>query len=290
MFRYVASPLSRQWGRGRMAAEGERSLGLARDSPPASMGPRPDGRGRVCPGGPTRASESRQWGRGRMAAEGANAAATAVHRRASMGPRPDGRGRRHAVGKGAAPVGRQWGRGRMAAEGPPLALSPLCLGVASMGPRPDGRGRVVDQHHLVVGPVASMGPRPDGRGRAYTTEPEKRVAPRQWGRGRMAAEGPLQRAICPVPRTIAHDRQRHALYTKHLFPWAPAGYSALLPHCERPARRAPCRGRSHAPDRPHITNDGLRPPVGSAAPIVSTRPGPVPYEGPVSTTSTRSSA
>lgn len=65
----------------------------------------------------------------------------------------------------------------------------------------------------------------------------------------------------------------------------PTAPPPLLASRERPAPGAPCRARSRA----HTTNDGSLPPVGRAAPIVSMRPGPVPYDGPVSTTSMRSS-
>ena len=112
------TPRALQWGRGRMAAEGcaQRAKGGRRKN--ASMGPRPDGRGR-------------------LAVPPARRAAGA----ASMGPRPDGRGRlalglhlgRKPLGFNGAAAGwprkvaaalgllfrrlLQWGRGRMAAEG-----------------------------------------------------------------------------------------------------------------------------------------------------------------------------
>ena len=86
----------RQWGRGRMAAEGVRT---SQD---------------------LYAALERQWGRGRMAAEGARHVRNArAVRAASMGPRPDGRGRLTLLGREEArkEQERQWGRGRMAAEG-----------------------------------------------------------------------------------------------------------------------------------------------------------------------------
>ena len=157
----------RQWGRGRMAAEGvdkSRCISLAcrcvngaaagwprkgamPGSPPppnsASMGPRPDGRGRAGPQLAGAEPPRRQWGRGRMAAEGLRPAEFSPLRRR-----------------------RQWGRGRMAAEG--SAIPMICLSniPASMGPRPDGRGRTLCALGAHSHFSASMGPRPDGRGRS----------------------------------------------------------------------------------------------------------------------------
>ena len=181
-----------------------------------SMGPRPDGRGREV------------YIRGGARAWTVNGAAAGWPRKAtalpcpspplgpSMGPRPDGRGRRR---RPRAPCGtprRQWGRGRMAAEGPrPPRLAPRPnapsmgprpdgrgrLGVPvlapfgdvlpSMGPRPDGRGRAREVCRALCGRLPSMGPRPDGRGRAAHRADGARRPCRQWGRGRMAAEGSL---------------------------------------------------------------------------------------------------
>ena len=133
---------SRQWGRDRMAAEGANVAQTRRRIVPASMGPRPDGRGRFDHRFKLLIDLTRQWGRDRMAAEGwvggdddcsfcrVNGAATGWPRKdvlwrhgpakellASMGPRPDGRGRLFG-GSGANRQGvRQWGRDRMAAEG-----------------------------------------------------------------------------------------------------------------------------------------------------------------------------
>ena len=110
---------TRQWGRDRMAAEGRRGGGRRRCRLTASMGPRPDGRGRSRRAISRSACASRrQWGRDRMAAEGLAPARTVlVAAPASMGPRPDGRGRFVCT-----------------------VLVQYAL-VASMGPRPDGRGR-----------------------------------------------------------------------------------------------------------------------------------------------------
>ena len=199
------------------AAAGWPRKGLAcrprRSGARASMGPRPDGRGRrpdrpavrgrarrvngAAAGWPRKVlpiAEAlrpgwRQWGRGRMAAEGAgqgdlgagvprvNGAAAGWPRkgligrrrlavfRASMGPRPDGRGR------GAA------------------RIHGVYEYTASMGPRPDGRGRTSSVNFNSSAAAASMGPRPDGRGRSGTTGGQTATLQRQWGRGRMAAEG-----------------------------------------------------------------------------------------------------
>ena len=157
-----------QWGRGRMAAEGN-SLSSRRPEswcrfngaaagwprkavfmagPPrgvliASMRPRPDGRGRRRP--------RREAGRGRLA---------------SMAPRPDGRGRlraRERTGAGARGFN----------------------GAAAGWPRKDVKPHVL----CVILIRASMGPRPDGRGRIYPLFVGIVMFPLQWGRGRMAAEG-----------------------------------------------------------------------------------------------------
>ena len=183
-----------QWGRGRMAAEGAAHDGLCR---------------RV---------ELLQWGRGRMAAEG----------RKVMGATEEnpvlqwGRGRMAAEGtlNGPAPKGAgslQWGRGRMAAEGVESSPHARYIVVASMGPRPDGRGRTARRARSAArrrfngaaagwprkverGPFAvadwqcaSMGPRPDGRGRILQIQARADASLLQWGRGRMAAEGPSVR-------------------------------------------------------------------------------------------------
>ena len=145
---------------------------------PASMGPRPDGRGRlersatcrlgtVCVNGaatgwPRKAAQQnpaytagklRQWGRDRMAAEG-NIGSTL---NARLDKRQWGRDRmaaegRHALGFQRRAWQRQWGRDRMAAEG------------AHSSPRPAAGGR------------------------------------RQWGRDRMAAEGFRNEYRVGIPR------------------------------------------------------------------------------------------
>ena len=107
-----------QWGRGRMAAEGTSGTGRGQEGGDASMGPRPDGRGRSMTGhGRTYASKC------------FNGAAAGWPRKvAKQGP------------FAAVPPGLQWGRGRMAAEGCGIRRG-LRRHDASMGPRPDGRGR-----------------------------------------------------------------------------------------------------------------------------------------------------
>ena len=161
----ASSTMMRQWGRGRMAAEGclacrprsrrsgvngaaagwPRKAGRSSDDDQpllASMGPRPDGRGRAsrsatalshfacvngaAAGWPRKAQPS-QRGAARL--------------NASMGPRPDGRGREFAADHAGDHEG------------------------ASMGPRPDGRGRATAGQQVSAVRRASMGPRPDGRGR-----------------------------------------------------------------------------------------------------------------------------
>ena len=103
-----------QWGRGRMAAEGRGGGATACSGSRASMGPRPDGRGR---------------GRG--------IPPSPSHPRASMGPRPDGRGRPIQQVIADAENELQWGRGRMAAEG-----WAFILGAASFHLLQWGRGRM----------------------------------------------------------------------------------------------------------------------------------------------------
>ena len=191
----------RQWGRGRMAAEGRHPGEVCVPAGP-SMGPRPDGRGR--PSFPL----LRQ-----------------IRIVPSVGPRPDGRGRlyqRHAGRQTHVPsMGpRPDGRGRSGGLlGPDFALRPVngaaagwprkdppadrcaCCRLPSMGPRPDGRGRVWYTWRRPPGHHPSMGPRPDGRGRLNMREAANGTAvSRQWGRGRMAAEGR------PAPSTRASDR------------------------------------------------------------------------------------
>ena len=132
--------LGRQWGRGQTAAE----RGAAQEDPDcrqgASMGPRPDGRGKHLANERPPHVRWRQWGRGQTAAESVAGPRPRVRPVASMGPRPDGRGKsarpkdplrrcrgvngaaarrpRKACGRVGPLVGqrRQWGRGQTAAE------------------------------------------------------------------------------------------------------------------------------------------------------------------------------
>ena len=184
---------------------------------PASMGPRPDGRGRrdgmgIGPAGglasmgprPDGRGRCRVWGRCCATKRGVNGAAAGWPRKglcvapaaidldpASMGPRPDGRGRMTIDFNTRPSLSRQWGRGRMAAEGRVPRRPADRVYQASMGPRPDGRGRRNGRVEHRSDLFASMGPRPDGRGRMMPGEWTHPHATRQWGRGRMAAEGAL---------------------------------------------------------------------------------------------------
>ena len=247
-----------QWGRGRMAAEGNRK---AQSPPPphcfngaaagwprkecsrgphlashtsfngaaagwprkvcdhgrpargrsASMGPRPDGRGRP-PAPPLLASilmasmGPRPDGRGRLFLCRAVRRALA----ASMGPRPDGRGRRGAGAMTFEDASLQWGRGRMAAEGGAGRHGGDGDRLASMGPRPDGRGRRAATSLQAAGLVASMGPRPDGRGRGIPQPWIAHPHQLQWGRGRMAAEGLRRNVIKRAPQRLQWGRGRMA--------------------------------------------------------------------------------
>ena len=178
----------RQWGRGQTAAERSRpplntgsvccvngaaarrprkdlACRLARLAACASMGPRPDGRGKPARRGRGWAALGRQWGRGQTAAESLAARQNPSGRLpASMGPRPDGRGKRQR------------------------RIRPAYMAVASMGPRPDGRGKPVP---------APAAPPPLSVNGAAARRPRKASIPktrrtfefeRQWGRGQTAAE------------------------------------------------------------------------------------------------------
>ena len=180
----------RQWGRDRMAAEGvkqnygvygtysvngaatgwPRKVGMPRGphnkSNQASMGPRPDGRGRCRHAGWGGWEARRQWGRDRMAAEGWQTAPAAgptacVNGAATGWPRKAGvRWEEAASIQSVNGAATGWPRKVCAVdEGLPHAL-------ASMGPRPDGRGRQPKGPGAGTGGLASMGPRPDGRGRS----------------------------------------------------------------------------------------------------------------------------
>ena len=84
----------RQWGRGQTAAESRRRGTRSATSARASMGPRPNGRGKSHGSNSLWPSGLRQWGRGQTAAESPSPTSGLVRSRASMGPRPNGRGKR----------------------------------------------------------------------------------------------------------------------------------------------------------------------------------------------------
>ena len=178
----------RQWGRGQTAAESARRLG--RDvAVLASMGPRPDGRGKLVKNPDDVNLFERQWGRGQTAAERTrDKAICCLQYAASMGPRPDGRGKRVDDGQhprhGRASMGpRPDGRGKFGRD-PCRCLSARVNGAAARRPR---KAAVKVRHHLAWG-SASMGPRPDGRGKYAVGWRRCRVCGRQWGRGQTAAE------------------------------------------------------------------------------------------------------
>ena len=194
--------MSRQWGRGQTAAE-SRYFAFTCAISIASMGPRPDGRGK-----------------------GGGAPKVERVLPASMGPRPDGRGKcepSRAVSpaprvNGAAArrprkarprppalasILRQWGRGQTAAESWRHQGRP-CQGLsASMGPRPDGRGKRLRLGGGRGRAIASMGPRPDGRGKLDARDGDPGGGRRQWGRGQTAAERGRPRS----PRASTSQRQ-----------------------------------------------------------------------------------
>ena len=107
-----------QWGRDLSAAEGLPGPMRRRAQAPASMGPRPFGRGRNC------APCGSYW-----------------RRFASMGPRPFGRGRISIWNAHGPSNELQWGRDLSAAEGARGQEHARVVRGASMGPRPFGRGR-----------------------------------------------------------------------------------------------------------------------------------------------------
>ena len=183
------SQLQRQWGRGQTAAESARRRALCAHGE-ASMGPRPNGRGKTLYTVQIRATSPASMGprpNGRGKGPGRVQAVLVV--RASMGPRPNGRGKstyimtplrrgRRQWGRGQtaaercstgtvrsiSPSTRQWGRGQTAAERPRAAQfaerRPGVNGAAAKRPRKVRGDRHVDPHG-----GASMGPRPNGRGK-----------------------------------------------------------------------------------------------------------------------------
>ena len=131
----------------------------------ASMGPRPDGRGKLIARELIAARRRRQWGRGQTAAERKTGVRTAVRTSASMGPRPDGRGKREP---------------RPSARGAVTGVN----GAAARRPRKVHLRRQADRRRQ----RASMGPRPDGRGKPIAGRSLRHRRERQWGRGQTAAE------------------------------------------------------------------------------------------------------
>ena len=132
----------RQWGRGQTAAERALHAAVRRPALHASMGPRPDGRGKA-----------------------PQAVRQDCADQASMGPRPDGRGKGRVCDHDLIRHVRQWGRGQTAAESGRQSCAARTAGgsvngAAARRPRKASLWRL-----LLSGLPASMGPRPDGRGK-----------------------------------------------------------------------------------------------------------------------------
>ena len=203
----------------------------------ASMGPRPNGRGKYrlllpCKA-PLKASMGpRPNGRGKLRPVGI----TVIGFVASMGPRPNGRGKSSGIGVSSPRAGvngatakrprkvhdtlhlhvhikRQWGRGQTAAERVPKDIEAIQIAV-----RQWGRGQTAAEsrrHHrctarrlVRVNGAAAKRPR-KGAG-AYG---RRRPARRQWGRGQTAAESPTRmrrRAWCSGVNGAAAKRPRKA--------------------------------------------------------------------------------
>ena len=186
-----------------MAAEGAPRLQVGDHQHPASMGPRPDGRGRLSHCSTVMSYQI-----------SVNGAATGWPRKAK---RLYSSARRHGS--------RQWGRDRMAAEGPCALRRPAPLGgvngAATGWPR---KGRAIAMSGGVsqrVNGAATGWPRkgslrgccrrrrPSVNG-AATGWPRKvsgsailgRLSPRQWGRDRMAAEGRAPRRLSAARRGV----------------------------------------------------------------------------------------
>ena len=110
----------RQWGRGQTAAESLTNEADGNDRNVASMGPRPDGRGK-----------------------GIKHLNPLYFVAASMGPRPDGRGKPYPCGLCMSACGVNGAAARRPRKVAPLPEKDVGRVVASMGPRPDGRGKNV---------------------------------------------------------------------------------------------------------------------------------------------------
>ena len=281
IWRGIATPSGRkrQWGRGQTAAESRDRNGHDHVARLASMGPRPDGRGK------TRLVAARAWparvngaaarrprkvpsvggcaGRA-ISVNGAAArrprkvaygAAGGVASLASMGPRPDGRGKPHPS------------RRRM--RGPR----------ASMGPRPDGRGKLGGVPRMPAGVVASMGPRPDGRGKPPAPPKPPAGAGRQWGRGQTAAESAGSAGSCSAPKPASMgprpDGRGKPYSTRRVACSASVnGAAARRPRKVQPRRRpSPLFMASMGP-RPDGRGKALRPPPHRSRAAASMGPRP----------------
>ena len=174
------------------AARRPRKAGGRRPRPapgvPASMGPRPDGRGKLSlmpgvRGTPPASMGPRPDGRGKGQARIGQGPASL----ASMGPRPDGRGKYTNQLTVIIVYLRQWGRGQTAAES---------IGAVSHPRRPGGRqwgrgqtaaesaGRSFRRTAAArVNGAAARRPR-----KVTTRVLPASVSGRQWGRGQTAAE------------------------------------------------------------------------------------------------------
>ena len=179
-----------QWGRDLSVAEGAKDLEAFCARLPASMGPRPFGRGR-----PARIPLARP------------------HPPASMGPRPFGRGRLAMLERRPEQVGLQWGRDLSVAEGPCASAGILTPAMLQWGrdlsvaegsrwcrraqPLRRFNGAATFRSRKVHTPTrrspsphpASMGPRPFGRGRQMPYRTTTVANLLQWGRDLSVAEG-----------------------------------------------------------------------------------------------------
>ena len=202
----------RQWGRGQTAAERAQRT-FAGFPKLASMGPRPNGRGKVMRQRLNWSTKRRQWGRGQTAAE----RLLAFRRSTANTRRQWGRGQTAAesaiLGMGILlTASRQWGRGQTAAESRrplwPTASRRSVNGAAAKRPRKGGvdgpqagaprrvngaaakrpRKELTRASERIKAGSASMGPRPNGRGKALADLDDEGDPSRQWGRGQTAAE------------------------------------------------------------------------------------------------------
>ena len=131
----------------------------------ASMGPRPDGRGKVA------------VARVLAGRHGVNGAAARRPRKARSSPVPP-----------PPRASRQWGRGQTAAER--ATVSPIAAQVskASMGPRPDGRGKAANYYKVYNNSLRQWGRGQTAAESAAASIGETECRLRQWGRGQTAAE------------------------------------------------------------------------------------------------------